>query len=460
MFERIPELVEERKFSEIRAILIEMNPVDIAIGFEEVEKDKEVVLFRLLPKGLAAETFAYLDTDMQESLIKSFSDRELKALLDELFLDDAVDIIEEMPAGVVKRILRQSDPETRKEINELLNYPPDTAGSIMTPEFIDLKKTMTVEEAFGHIRATAIDKETVYTCYVTGAHRKLLGVVTIKDLLLAEYSDKIEDIMEDNVISAGTLDDKEDVARLLDKYDFLALPVVDKENRLVGIVTVDDAIDVLEDEATEDIEKMAAIIATDTDKTYLKIGIFETVKNRIPWLLILMLSATFTGAIISGFESKLKSIVVLTAFIPMLMGTGGNSGSQASVTVIRGLSLGEIQLRDIFRVIWKELRVGILCGIVLGVVNFVKILAIDYALIGAFDGYSLQQTAMIAAVICITLAATVVVAKLVGCALPIVAEALHLDPAVMASPFITTVVDAISLIIYFAATNIFLGALL
>ncbi len=460
MFERIPELIENRKFSEIRAILEEMNPVDIAMGFEEIEKDKEVVLFRLLPKGLAAETFTYLDSDMQESLIKSFSDSELKAVIEELYLDDAVDIIEEMPAGVVKRILRQSDPATRKEINELLKYPKDSAGSIMTPEFIDLKKTMTVEEAFAHIRATAIDKETVYTCYVTGAHRRLLGIVTIKDLLLAKYTDKIVDIMEENVISAGTLDDKEDVARLLDKYDFLALPVVDKENRLVGIVTVDDALDVLEEETTEDIEKMAAIISTDTDKTYLKTGIFETVKNRIPWLLILMLSATFTGAIISGFENKLKSIVVLTAFIPMLMGTGGNSGSQASVTVIRGLSLGEIELCDIFRVVWKELRVGVLCGLLLGMVNYVKILAIDYALIGAFDGYTFTQTAMISAVICITLAATVIVAKLVGCVLPIVAEALRLDPAVMASPFITTVVDAISLLIYFGATTIFLGALL
>lgn len=460
MFEKIPQLLENRQLSEIRSILEEMNPVDIAAGFEDVEENKQVVIFRLLPKGLAAETFAYLDTDMQEALIKSFSDRELKAVIDELYLDDTVDIIEEMPAGVVKRILRQSDPATRKEINELLKYPPDTAGSIMTPEFIDLKKDITVEDAFAHIRATAIDKETVYTCYVTGAHRKLLGVVTIKDLLLANYTDKIESVMEENVISAGTLEDREDVARMFDKYDFLALPVVDKENRLVGIVTVDDAMDVLEEEATEDIEKMAAIISTDTDKTYLKTGVFETVKNRIPWLLILMLSATFTGAIISGFENKLRSIVVLTAFIPMLMGTGGNSGSQASVTVIRGLSLGEIELSDIFRVIWKELRVGFLCGICLAAINYLKILAVDYAIIGAFEGFSFSQTAQISAVICITLAATVLVAKLVGCVLPIVAEALHLDPAVMASPFITTVVDAISLLIYFGATNIFLGALI
>ena len=460
MFEKIPELLENKRFSDIRLILEEMNPVDIAQGFEEIENNQQVVLFRLLPKGLAAETFTYLEADMQENLIKSFSDSELKAVVDELYLDDAVDIIEEMPAGVVKRILRQSDPATRKEINELLNYPPDSAGSIRTPEFIDLKKTMTVEEAFSHIRATAIDKETVYTCYVTGAHRRLLGVVTIKELLLAKYTDKIEDIMEDNVIHAATLDDREDVARMFDKYDFLALPVVDKENRLVGIVTVDDAMEVLEEEATEDMEKMAAIISPDTDKTYLKLGAFQIAKSRFPWLLILMLSATFTGAIISSFEDKLRAIVVLTAFIPMLMGTGGNSGSQASVTVIRGLSLGEIEIPDILRVVWKELRVGLICGLLLGVVNFVKILLVDHLLIGAFAGYTLPQIAMISGVICLTLAATVIVAKLVGCVLPIVAETLHLDPAVMASPFITTIVDAISLLIYFGAANIFLGALL
>ncbi len=458
MLENILELYELKRFSKIRGILGEMNPVDIAAILNELEKDKQVVLFRLLPKGLAAEAFVELDGDMQEALIKSFSDSELRDVLNELFLDDTVDIIEEMPAGVVKRILSQSDPQTRRTINELLNYPRESAGSIMTTEFIDLKKDMTVEEAFAHIRATAIDKETVYTCYVTTAHRKLQGIVTIKDLLLANYNDTLEAIMETNVISAGTLEDKEDVARLFNKYDFLALPVVDKENRLVGIVTVDDAIDVIEEENTEDIEKMAAIIST--DKPYLKTGVFETVKNRIPWLLILMLSATFTGAIIAGFESKLQAIVVLTAFIPMLMGTGGNSGSQASVTVIRGLSLGEIAGNDLIKVLFKELRVGVICGVILGAVNYIKILAVDYALIGAFSGYTFSQTALITAVICLTLAATVVVAKLVGCALPIAAEAMKLDPAVMASPFITTIVDAISLLIYFGATNIFLSALL
>ncbi len=458
MTERILELLESKRFSPLRAELLEINPVDIALMFEEISSEQRILMFRLLPKELAAETFAYLEGDMQESLIKSFSDKELKAVVDELYLDDVVDIIEEMPAGVVKRILHGADLETRKAINELLKYPKDSAGSLMTPEFIDLKRNMTVEQAFSRIKKTGIDKETVYTCYVTDSNRKLKGIVTVKDLLFAEGDIPVSELMETNVISAGTLDDKEDVAQLFDKYDLSVLPVVDKENRLVGIITVDDAIDVIQEENTEDIEKMAAIIST--DKPYLKTGIFETVKNRIPWLLILMLSATFTGAIISGFEAKLKAIVVLTSFIPMLMGTGGNSGSQSSVTIIRGLSLGEIEIADILRVIWKELRVGVLCGIVLGIINYVKILLVDYLLIGAFEGYTFEQTCLIAFVVCVTMAITIVVAKLVGCALPIIAEVLHLDPAVMASPFITTIVDAISLLIYFGVTTIFLTPLM
>ena len=458
MIDTILNLLETKALKELRVMVEEINPIDLAPVFDELEPEKQVLLFRLLPKELAAETFVELDGDMQEALILKFSDKELKAVVDELYLDDAVDIIEEMPAGIVKKILRGADSQTRKAINELLKYPKDSTGSIMTPEYIDLKKNMTVRDAFERIRKVGLDKETIYTCYVTNSSRKLEGVVSIKELLLANESEKIEDIMETNVIYAGTLDDREDAARLFNKYDFSVIPVVDKEHRLVGIVTVDDAIDVIEEENTEDIEKMAAIIST--DKPYLKTGIFTTVKNRIPWLLILMLSATFTGAIISGFENKLKSVVVLTAFIPMLMGTGGNSGSQSSVTIIRGLSLGEIQIKDILKVVLKELQVGFICGIILGAINFIKILAIDYALIGAFEGYNFEQTLQIAAVICITLALTVLVAKLVGSVLPIIAEMVKVDPAVMASPFITTIVDAISLLIYFSMANLILSAIM
>ena len=458
MIEKITELLEKKKYGELRTVLEETNPMDLAAVFEELETEWEIIVFRLLPKELAAETFVELDAEMQENLIKNFSDKELKAVIDELFLDDAVDIIEEMPANVVKRILKQSDKETRLAINELLNYPKDSAGSIMTPEFVNLKKHMTVAEAFDYIRKTGLDKKTVYTCYVIDRNRKLEGIVTVKNLLLADSGEIIENIMETNVICATTLDDKEDVARLFNKYDFYVIPVVDKESRLVGIVTVDDAMDVIEEENTEDIEKMAAIISA--DKPYLKLGIFETVKNRIPWLLILMLSATVTGAIISSFESKLKAVVILTAFIPMLMGTGGNSGSQSSVTIIRGLSLGEITLKDIFEVIWKELRVGVICGVILGAVNFIKMILVDNYLLGSFAGYGFHEMVLISAVVCLTLAATVVLAKLVGCVLPIIAEALKLDPAVMASPFITTIVDALSLVIYFILTNIILTSML
>lgn len=458
MEQKIIELLESKQFSKLRALLEDINPIDLAPVFEELDSEKQVLLFRILPKEFAAEMFVELDGDMQESLIKSFSDNELKAVLDELYLDDTVDIIEEMPAGVVKRILRQSDREARKAINELLKYPKDSAGSIMTPEYVDLKKTMTVSEAFAHIRKTGIDKESIYTCYVIDSNRKLEGIVTVKDLLLAAADEIIGDIMETNVIYAGTLDDKEDVARLFNKYDFVVVPVVDKENRLVGIITFDDAMDVIEDENTEDIEKMAAIIPN--DKPYLKTGIFETFKKRIPWLMILMISATFTGTIISSFEDKLKSVVILTSFIPMLMDTGGNSGSQASVTIIRGISLNEIGLSDIGKVIWKELRVGIVCGIVLGVINFAKIMTVDYLLFNSFSGYSLAQACMIGSTVCLTMALTIIIAKLVGCTLPIVAEALHFDPAVMASPFITTIVDAISLAIYFSMASVLLAPLM
>ncbi len=449
--QEILELIEARKFGQLKRELSELNPADLATILEEVPPRDLPVTFRILPKELAAETFVEMDGDMQVLLINSFSDRELREVLDELFADDAADLIEEMPATVAKRILKQADNETRKTINQLLAYPDDSAGSIMTIEYVDLKKDMTVKEAFARIRKTGPDKETIYTCYVTDAHRKLIGVVTAKDLMLADQDATIESIMEPQaqLISASTLDDKEDVANQFDKYDILALPVVDKENRLVGIITIDDAIDVLQEEMTEDIEKMAAI--TPSDRPYLKTSVFSIFKARIPWLLLLMVSATFTGMIISSFEAALAAQAVLTMFIPMLMDTGGNSGSQASVTVIRGLSLGEVTFKDTFKVIFKEMRVSILCGIALAAVAFLKIMLLDNALLHA--GVSLQ----VAFVICLTLLLTVFIAKLVGCILPILADKIGFDPAVMASPFITTIVDAISLLIYFQIASVLLG---
>ena len=435
MIETVTELLEEKKFVQTREILCEMNPADIGELFNELDEKQFMLAFRLLPKEMAAEVFVELDTDLQEQLIVGFSDNELREVLDELFLDDTVDLVEEMPANVVKRILSHTDPDTRKMINSVLKYPKESAGSLMTIEYVSLRTGMTVEDAFLRIRRTGVDKETIYTCYVTDDNRRLLGVVTVKSLLLADKEDVIDDIMEDNVISAWTNDDKESVAQKFSHYGLIALPVVDSENRLVGIVTFDDAIDVLEEEATEDIEKMAAI--TPGDKPYIKTGVFETWLRRIPWLLLLMISATFTGKIISSFEEALAAQVALTAFIPMLMDTGGNCGSQASVSVIRGLSLGEIKISNIFAVVWKEIRVALLCGVVLGIATFGKIILID--------GYSMQ----LALVVSITLVATVFIAKVVGCVLPILAKCAHLDPAVMASPFITTIVDALALVIYF-----------
>ena len=390
-----------------------------------------------------------LDSDQQELLIQGFSNTELKEVLDELYLDDTVDIVEEMPANVVKRILRHSDPEMRKSINEILKYPEDSAGSIMTTEFVDLKATMTVEDAFKRIRRTGPDKETINICYVIDEGRHLIGLLSIRTLLLSEEDDIIADIMERNIISVQTLDDQEVVARTLSKYDFLALPVVDTENRLVGIVTVDDAMDVLQDEVTEDIEKMAAMLPS--DKPYLKTSTLETYPARIPWLLLLMISATFTGQIISSFESALAAATVLTAYIPMLMDTGGNCGSQASVTVIRGLSLSEIEFSDIFRVIWKEIRVAVVCGVTLAAANFIKLMLVDRLI------FHNPITFPVAAVICCTMVCTVLCAKVVGCALPLLAKKIGFDPAVMASPFITTIVDAISLLIYFQFATMILG---
>ena len=439
MTEHVLRFLENKKYAQIRYLLRDENPMDIAQILGEVPEESLPVVYRLLPKELAAEAFAEMEPDQQEVLIRSFSDRELQDVLDELYIDDTVDIIEEMPANVVKRILRQSDPQTRGRINEILHYPPDSAGSIMTIEYVSLKKTMTVADAFARIRATGIDKETIYTCYVTDRNRHLEGFVTVKDLLLASYETQVGDIMETRVISALTVEDKEEVANRLQKYDFMALPVVDRENRLVGIVTFDDAMDVLQEENTEDIEKMAAI--TPAGKPYLRTGVFQLFKNRIPWLLLLMISAAFTGKIIQIFESALAAQVALTAFIPMLMDTGGNAGSQASVTIIRGLSLGEIQMRDALRIIWKEIRVAALCGVTLSAASFVKILLLD--------GVGVS----VAAVVCLTLAFTVVIAKVTGCTLPILAKRIGFDPAVMASPFITTIVDALSLMLYFTLAS-------
>lgn len=445
----IESLLKNKKYASLRDILTTMNPVDIAAIFEEIQDEKMPLLYRLLPKDTAADAFVEMDDETQQFLIQSLSDTELKEVLDDMFMDDVVDMIEEMPANVVKRILRQSTPEDRKKINMLLKFPEDSAGSIMTTELVILRPDMTAEEAIKRIRRTGVDKETIYTCYVADNLSKLRGIITIKDLLLADDDDKVKDMMDTNVISVNTYTDQEEVATIIKKYDFLALPVVDTENRLVGIVTIDDAVDVMEDEATEDIQKMAAI-TPNTDKPYLKIGIFDTWKSRIPWLLLLMISATFTGMIISSFEDALANSVVLTAFIPMLMDTGGNSGSQASVTVIRAISLDEIEFKDLFRVLWKEIRVAFFCGISLSAAAFAKVILVDRLLMG-----NAEVTIAVALVVCLTLALTVVVAKIIGCCLPMIAYKLGFDPAVMASPFITTIVDAVSLVVYFLiATNI------
>ena len=436
------DLLSAKKYTTIRDVLVTMNPADIALVLNEMEEKNLPLLFRLIPKEQAAETFVEMDPELQELLIKGFSDLELKEVLDELYVDDAVDIVEEMPANVVRRILAAADPQMRREIDELLRYPENSAGSLMTTEYVSLRPEMTVADAITRIRRTGVDKETIYTCYVT-KDRKLLGLVTVKDLLLAQDDEtKISDIMETNVISVGTMADQEEVAQMLSKYNFLALPVVDNDDRLVGIVTFDDAMDVMEDEATEDIEIMGGM--TPSDKTYLRSTPWDLFKHRIPWLLLLMVSATFTGMIISSFESALAVQVVLTAFIPMLMDTGGNSGSQSSVTIIRALSLGELEFKDLASVIWKEIRTAVMCGAVLSVACFGKIMLVDHLLLG-----NDKVTALVALVVCLALGVTVLVAKVIGCTLPMVAKKLGFDPAVMASPFITTAVDAVSLLVYF-----------
>ena len=444
--ETIKVLLDDKKFSTLRDILITMKPFDIAAVFENLQDEEMPILFRILPKELAAETFVEMDDETQEFLIHGFSDSELKEVVDELFVDDAVDLIEEMPANVVKRILRQADKDMRKQINELLKYPEDSAGSIMTTEFIVLRPDMTAEMAIKRIRRTGVDKETIYICYVTDANNKLIGITTVKDLLLAEDDELVKSIMEENVISVTTLADQEQVAQMFSNYNFLALPVVDNENRLVGIVTIDDAIDVIQEEATEDIEKMAAVLPS--DKPYMKTSVFGLYKKRAPWLLILMLSATFTSAIISSFEAVLANVLILSSFIPMITGSGGNAGSQASVSVIRALSLGEIHFRSIFLVLWKEFRVSILCGITLAAANFVKLLL--------FDLNGQENAFMIALVISLTLVGTIIMAKLVGSSLPLLASKVGFDPAVMANPLISTVCDSLSLLIYFGVAKLIL----
>ena len=441
------ELVEEKRYATLRQMLRDAEPADIAELFDELPKQQYAVVFRILPKELAAEVFVELDSDLQQILIESFSDLELRDVLDELYMDDAADLVEEMPANVVKRILQNVTPEARKIVNELLKYPEDSAGSIMTTEFVRLKQDMTVDDAIALIRKVASDKETIYTCYVTDRNSHLIGVVTVKDLLCAAHDAKIADIMEEHVISVNTLEDKEDVAATISKYDALALPVVDAENRLVGIVTVDDAIDVMQDEAEEDFAKMNAMLPT--EKAYLRTSPWELYRSRIVWLLLLMISATFTGMIIASFEDALKA-TVLAMFIPMLMDTGGNSGSQASVTVIRALSLGEVEFTDILRIVWKEMRVALLCGGSLAVVAFGKIFLVDKLIMGQ------DITVPVALVVCLTLLATVFCAKMLGCTLPLIVSKLGFDPAVMASPFITTIVDAVSLVVFFSLATVLL----
>ena len=444
-------MLDEKKYASLRDILVTMNPSDVAGLFDGLEEKQIPVMFRLLPKEQAAETFVEMEPEAQQLLIQGFSDNELREVLDELYVDDAADLVEEMPANVVRRILTQADPEMRSSINQILRYPENSAGALMTMEYVSLRPDMTVEESILRIRRQGVDKETIYTCYVLSADRTLQGIVTVKDLLLAESDDtEIQEIMTENVISVTTQDDQEEVAKMFSKYNFLALPVVDTEKRMVGIVTFDDAMDVMEEEATEDMEIMAAM--TPSEKSYLKSTPFDLYKHRIPWLMLLMVSATFTGMIISSFESALALLPALTAFIPMLMDTGGNCGSQSSVTVIRALSLDELELSDVFNVLWKEVRTAVLCGISLAAVCFLKVLLVDRLLM-----HNESISLSVDLVICLALGVTVVMAKMVGCTLPLLAKRLGFDPAVMASPFITTIVDALSLLVYFLFAKTILG---
>lgn len=432
----IEELLANRQYTKIRQALSEENETDIAILLEEMDAEDMLKIFRILPKDLAADVFSYMDVDNQQLIITSLSEKDAGQIVDNLMADDAADLMDEMPASVVKRILANASPETRRDINHLLRYPENSAGSLMTVEYVDLKENMTVAEAIDRIRKIGLDSETVNVCYVLDNRRKLIGTVGLRYLLLHDADEVIGDFMNENVISINTLMDQEEAAELFKKYDFTAMPVVDNENRLVGIITVDDIMDIIEEEMTEDIEKMNAILPG--DKPYMKTGVLEIWKSRIPWLLLLMLSSTFTGSIITSFEDALSACVVLTAFIPMLMGTGGNAGGQASATIIRSLSLNDIEYSDTLGIIWKELRVAVLCGACLAVCNFAKLMIFDRV------GFS------VALVVSLTLVVVVMIAKVAGCALPLLVKRLGLDPAVMASPFITTIVDAMSLMIYFS----------
>ncbi|MGN0247862.1 MAG: magnesium transporter [Lachnospiraceae bacterium] len=450
MDERLEELyttlndyLNQKQYVKLREWLRDLNVADIAAMMEELDEELQLKTFRILPKDMAADIFSYLPIEVEQQIITSISDREAGKIIDNLMADDATDLLEEMPANIVKRLLANASHETRRDINHLLRYPEDSAGSIMTVEFMDLKEGQTVAQAIERIKKAAVDSETINICYVLDYQRKLKGTVALRYLLLKDPDEKIGDIMHENVISLHTLMDQEEVARQFQKYDFTAMPVVDNEDRLVGIITVDDVVDILQEEATEDMEKMAAIVPS--DKPYLKTTVFETWKKRIPWLLLLMISATFTGKIIASFEDALSVYVVLTTFIPMLMDTGGNAGGQTSVTVIRGLSLNEIEFSDFFKVVWKEIRVALLCGLTLAVANFAKLMIID------------RVTMPVAAVVCATLVVAVLIAKLVGSMLPMLAKKIGFDPAVMASPFITTIVDALSLLIYFRIASMVLG---
>ncbi len=441
--EELLELLDTKQYTRLRQFLAEENSADVAAVMEELEEEKLLRVFRILPKDLAADAFSYMESDIQQTIITALSDRETANIINNLMADDATDLLEEMPANVVTKILENASAETRRDINHLLRYPEDSAGSIMTVEYVDLKETLTVEGAIAHIRAVGLDSETINVCYVLDAQRRLLGTVALRYLLLSDPGERIGDIMHENVIALGTLMDQEEVAAQFKKYDFTTMPVVDNENRLVGIITVDDIVDIMEEETTEDMEKMAAIVPS--DKPYMKTTVWETFKKRIPWLLLLMVSAAFTGAILTSFEDALSACAVLIAFIPMLMDTGGNAGGQASVTVIRGLSLGEIEYRDVPRVVFKEVRVALLCGLCLAAANFCKLLLFD------------RVGVMVALVVCITLVTAVFLAMLVGCILPIGAKRLGFDPAVMASPFITTIVDALSLLVYCVVASVLLG---
>ena len=440
--EELNELLEGRQFRKLRETMSEMNEVDIAEFIEELEAEKKVLVYRMLPKELAADVFSFLEVDDQEHIINSITDYELGKIVEDLYVDDAVDMLEELPAIVVKRVLQNATPETRNLINQFLQYPENSAGSIMTAEYIGLKRNMTVEQAFAYIRENGVDKETIYTCFVTDSKRCLQGVVTVKALLMNPYDTIIKDIMDENIIYAVTTEDREDVVETFNKYDLLCLPVVDHEDRLVGIVTVDDAVEVMEQEATEDFEKMAAMFPS--EKPYLRTGVLELAKNRIPWLLILMFTSILSGAILMDYREAIQVLPLLLSFVPMLMDTSGNCGNQSSTMVIRGMAVGDIELKDVLRVVWKEFRVGLLCGAVLAAANFIRLI-LQYP-----DRQALNL------VIVLSLMLAIVLAKIIGCVLPMLAEKMKLDPAIMAAPLITTIVDASSLLIYFKIASMLL----